>query len=69
MHAVEIITAKIKCQPVQVAYDIVRTLGGGYLACEHERMVRACAYDAIEARLGTDAVDALMDEVSPGWRN
>jgi hypothetical protein len=52
-----------------VAYDIVRQLGGGYLACEHERMVRACAYDAIESRLGTDAVDSLMDEVCPGWRD
>jgi hypothetical protein len=69
MHAVEIITAKIKAQPVNVAYDIVRQLGGGYLACEHERMVRACAYDALESRLGTDAVDALMDEVCPGWRD
>lgn len=69
MNAVEIITGKIKGQPIAVAYDIVRKLGGGYLACEHERMVRACAYDAIEQTLGTDAVDALMDEVSPGWRD
>lgn len=69
MHAVEIITAKIKTHPVSVAYDIVRKLGGGYLACEHERMVRACAYDAIEQTLGIDAVDALMDEVSPGCRD
>jgi hypothetical protein len=54
---------------VQVAYDIVRTMGGGFLADEHARMVRAAAYQAIENKLGTEAMDALMDEVSPGWRD
>lgn len=69
MTAVEIITAKILAMPVDTAYAIVRQLGGGYLADEHARLVRACAYDAIETRNGTDAVESLMDEVCPGWRD
>ncbi len=69
MNALEIIIAKIEAQPTQVAYDIVRSLGGGLLIDEHARMVRAAAYQAIENKLGTEAMDALMDEVSPGWRD
>lgn len=69
MNALEIIIAEIEAQPTQVAYDIVRTLGGGLLTDEHARMVRAAAYQAIENKLGTEAMDAIMDEVSPGWRD
>ena len=69
MAAVEIIKTKIAQRGVDAAYDIVRQLGGGYLSCEHERMVRACAYDVIEEARGTEAVDTLMDEVCPGWRD
>ena len=29
MNALELIIAKIEAQPTQVAYDIVRSLGGG----------------------------------------
>ena len=69
MMTVEKITAAIEQKPIQAAYDIVRHLGGGWLPCEYERMIRACAYQAIENKLGTAAMDTLMDEVSPGWRD
>jgi hypothetical protein len=69
MKTLEIIVAKIEAQPIHVAYDIVRTLGGGWLPDEHARMVRAAAYQAIENKLGTEALDSLMDEVEPGWRD
>jgi hypothetical protein len=69
MNTFALITQKIESMDVQVAYDIVRTMGGGFLADEHARMVRAAAYQAIENKLGTEAMDALMDEVSPGWRD
>lgn len=69
MAAFEMVTSEIANKGTDTAYAIVRQLGGGWLACEYERMVRAAAYQVIENNLGTDAMDALMDEVEPGWRD
>jgi hypothetical protein len=69
MQALEAVMSRINDMGTDAAYAIVRQLGGGWLPCEHERLVRAAAYQVIEDRLGTDAMDALMDEVDPGWRN
>jgi hypothetical protein len=68
MKALEAVMNRIDNVGVEMAYAIVRKMGGGWLPCEHERLVRAAAYQVIENRLGTDALDALMDEVEPGWR-
>lgn len=69
MNAFTVVLAKIESQPIEVAYGIVRTLGGEVLADNHANIVRAAAYQAIENKLGIEAMDALMDEVSPGWRD
>jgi hypothetical protein len=69
MQALEAVMSRIDSMGTEMAYAIVRQMGGGWLPSEHERMVRAAAYQVIENRLGTDALDALMDEVDPGWRN
>jgi hypothetical protein len=69
MAALEMVMSEINKKGTDAAYAIVRQLGGEWLPCEYERMVRAAAYQVIEDRLGTDALDALMDEVSPGWRD
>lgn len=69
MGALEVVMSRIDAMGTDMAYAIVRKMGGGLLPCEHERLVRAAAYQVIENRLGTDALDALMDEVSPGWRD
>jgi hypothetical protein len=68
MHALETVMSRIDSMGTDMAYAIVRKMGGGWLPCEYERLVRAAAYQVIENRLGTDALDALMDEVEPGWR-
>ena len=69
MAALEAVMSRIDSMGTDMAYAIVRQMGGEWLPCEHERLVRAAAYQVIENRLGTDALDALMDEVSPGWRD
>ena len=69
MAALEVVMSEIEKKGTETAYAIVRHLGGDWLPCEYERMVRAAAYQVIENKLGTDAMDALMDEVSPGWRD
>lgn len=69
MGALEVVMSRIDAMGIDTAYAIVRQMGGGWLPCEHERLVRAAAYQVIDNRLGTDALDALMDEVSPGWRD
>lgn len=69
MAALEMVMGEIGKKGTDAAYAIVRQLGGGWLPCEYERMVRAAAYQVIENNLGTDAMDALMDEVEPGWRD
>lgn len=69
MKALEAVMSEIESKGTDTAYAIVRHLGGGWLPCEHERLVRAAAYQVIENNLGTDAMDALMDEVDPGWRD
>ena len=69
MAALEMVMAAIQDKGIDSAYAIVRELGGEWLQCEHKRLVRAAAYQVIENNLGTDAMDALMDEVSPGWRD
>lgn len=69
MAALEAVMSRIDNMGTDAAYAIVRQMGGGWLSCEHERIVRAAAYQVIENRLGIDAMDALMDEVSPGWRD
>ena len=69
MAALEAVMNRISEMGTDAAYAIVRQMGGGWLPCEHERIVRAAAYQVIEDRLGTDALDALMDEVNPGWRD
>ena len=69
MAALEMVMSEIEKKGTETAYAIVRKLGGEWLPCEYERMVRAAAYQVIENNLGTDAMDALMDEVSPGWRD
>lgn len=69
MAALEAVMSRISEMGTDAAYAIVRQMGGGWLPCEHERIVRAAAYQVIENRLGTDALDALMDEVNPGWRD
>lgn len=69
MGALEVVMSRIDAMGTDMAYAIVRKMGGGWLPFEHERLVRAAAYQVIENRLGTDALDALMDEVSPGWRD
>lgn len=69
MAALEAVMSRIDAMGTDAAYAIVRQMGGGWLPTEHERLVRAAAYQVIENRLGTDALDALMDEVEPGWRD
>jgi hypothetical protein len=69
MAALEAVMSRISDMGTDAAHAIVRKLGGGWLPCEYERLVRAAAYQVIENRLGTDAMDALMDEVDPGWRD
>lgn len=69
MTALEAVMSRIDNMGTDMAYAIVRQMGGGWLPSEHERLVRAAAYQVIENRLGTDALDALMDEVQPGWRD
>lgn len=69
MRALEAVMSRIDSMGTDAAYAIVRQMGGDWLPCEHERLVRAAAYQVIENRLGTAALDALMDEVQPGWRD
>ena len=69
MQALEAVMSRIDSLGTDAAYAIVRQMGGEWLPCEHERLVRAAAYQVIENRLGTDALDSLMDEMSPGWRD
>ena len=69
MAALEVVMSRISEMGTDAAYAIVRQMGGGWLPCEHERLVRAAAYQVVENNLGTEALDALMDEVSPGWRD
>ena len=69
MAALEAVMSRIDAMGTDAACAIVRQMGGGWLPTEHERLVRAAAYQVIENRLGTDALDALMDEVEPGWRD
>lgn len=69
MTALETVMGRIDAMGTDMAYAIVRQMGGGWLPTEHERMVRAAAYQVVEDRLGTEALDALMDEVQPGWRD
>lgn len=69
MAALEMVMGEIQNKGTATAYAIVRHLGGGWLPCEYQRMVWAAAYQVIENNLGTDAMDALMDEVDPGWRD
>ena len=69
MAALEVVMSRISEMGTDAAYAIVRQMGGGWLPSEHERLVRAAAYQVVENNLGTEALDALMDEVSPGWRD
>ena len=52
MAALEMVMNEIDKKGTEVAYAIVRQLGGEWLPCEYQRMVRAAAYQVIEDRLG-----------------
>jgi len=65
--AIDSVKARLFKYPTETVENIIREIGGGWEPCEYRRMVRACAYDVLEARHGIGRVDAIMAEVDPGY--
>lgn len=66
-NAIDAVKNRLSQYSTEAIESVIREIGGGWVADEYRRMVRACAYDVIEQRHGIDRVDAIMAAVDPSW--
>lgn len=63
-QSIETIKNKIRNQSTDEILQAIAAIGGGYDIPEEQKLVRACLYDVIEEREGSEAVEMLIEQMS-----